>query len=414
MKSILICYEKFDNHRVVLEERLYDVHCFIITSMIRAFTPDRYEKTLNSKPALTFVRSENKIRSIWRYLKRYEDPMFVEARIQESYPSVAPALRKKKSQHIADCIRQSEAYFKTAASSDLSIKPLILYYGMLDLAKALMILGDNQLTLDDGTLKAEGLNSHGLTHATKDTADQSIRDSIDDLLNEFCYTSRGSGSTVFSLLHECWSPKKPSKGLRIALGDLLSSHPATWQGYASHTNEAPKYFKAESTYRTTAKGYEHFLKFDPLFQFNTYGVTPGSAIAGNTWLQQQMPRLGSLYSGDTTYSSYGYIHVGLPTSLQDYQPTYKTTTGESYTLADIIPGLPFHPIEIEFLTMFILGSLARYAPQKWLSNVEYRDGGEMFVVEGIIDSAAVSFPKMILEELDDKSYTFTGDSSYFG
>lgn len=383
--------------------------------MIREFTPDRADKTRASKPALSFVRSENKVRSIWQYLKRYQDPAFVEKRIEHCYPAVVGALRKKKAQHIADCIRQAEEYFKTSSSSDLSIKPLIIYYGMLDLVKALMLLGDNSLTLDDNTLKLEGLNSHGLTHGTKDTADEAIRDKVGNLLEEFCYTSsRGTSSTVFSLLHECWSASKPSSGIRIVLGDLLAAHPGTWRAYSDHTSNTPKYFKSESSFRTTANGDEHFLMFDGTFQFNTYGIIPGSAEDANHWLQQQMPRLASLYVGDTVYSPYGYIHRGIPTSLEDYQPTYRSSTGEQYTMADAVAGLPLHPIEIEFLTMFILGSLARYVPQKWLTNVQYTGGGEMFVVEGVINSAPISFPKMVLEELDNRVYTFTGDSSYLG
>src|ERR1035437_283704 len=98
---------------------------FYNSIMIRDFTPDRSEKTRASKPTLSFVRSENKVRSIWQYLKRYEDPTFVNRRIQVDYPSVVETLRNKKAQHIADCIRQAEAYFQTASTSDLSIKPLI-------------------------------------------------------------------------------------------------------------------------------------------------------------------------------------------------------------------------------------------------------------------------------------------------
>ncbi|GEM_PF-1345455 len=382
--------------------------------MIREFTPDRAGKTQASKPALSFVRSENKVRSIWQYLKRYEDPSFVEKRIKRDYPTINATLRKKKAQHIADCVRQAEAYFKTASTSNLSIKPLILYYGMLDLVKALMLFGNNQLTLDDNTLKLEGLNSHGLTHGTKDAADVTIRDNVNNLLEEFCYTASANGSnTVFSLLHECWSATKPATRTKVILGDLLAAHPSTWRSYADHTTKVPKYFMVNSSFRATANGDEHFLIFDSAFQFNTYGLTPTTSIDANRWLQQQMPRLASLYVEDTVYSPYGYIHSGIPTSLEDYQPTYKFSTGEHYTMADAVTNLPLHPIEIEFLTMFILGSLTRYAPQKWLTNVQYEGGGEMFVVEGVINSVPISFPKMILEELDNREYTFTGDSSYW-
>src|SRR5438270_8742338 len=115
--------------------------------MIRTFTPDR--EATPAKQHLGFVRSENKNRSIWQYLKRYENPEFVAKKLKKDYPGIASSLRKQKAQHIVDCIRQAESYFNTANMSELSIKPLILYYGMLNLAKALMLFGDNSLTLED-------------------------------------------------------------------------------------------------------------------------------------------------------------------------------------------------------------------------------------------------------------------------
>jgi hypothetical protein len=285
---------------------------------------------------------------------------------------------------------------------------------MLDLVKALMLFSDNPLTLDNDTLKLEGLNSHGLTHGTKNPNDVSIRDNTKNLLKEFCYTSSGRNpNTVFSLLHECWSATKPPSGIRIVLENLLSAHPSTWRSYTEHTSKISRYFKAKDSFRTTANGYEHFIMFEGTFSFDTYGYTP---VPGNSnlFFTQQLSRLASLYNNDTTYSPYGYVSKRIPTSLEEYQPAYKATTGESYTMADLIPNMPLHPIEIEFLAMFILGSLTRYSPQKWLKNVQYGGNGEMFVVEGIINSATVSFPKMILEELDNRTYTFTGDSSYYG
>lgn len=381
--------------------------------MIRPFTPDRREKTRTSKPGLSFVRSENKVQSVWQYLKRYEDPTFVARRLAQDFPEMDEDLMLKKAQHIADCIGQAEEYFRTASTSDLSIKPLILYYGMLDLVKALMLLGDNQLTLDDDTLKLEGLNSHGLTHGTKNAVDVSIRDNVDDLLNEFCYTSsRGGANTVFSLLHECWSASRLQSGVRVELGELLSAHPSTWQSYAEHTSKVPKFFNVDDSFRMTATGYEHFISFGAGFRFDMYNFQMGKSDDNNAFLQKMLPRLGTLYINKTGFSPYEYTSKNIPTSLEEYQPVYRASTGQGYTMSDIVPDVPLHPIEIEFLTMFILGSLTRYAPQKWLKNVQYGGVGDMFVVEGIINSTAISFPKMVLEELDNREYTFTGGVSY--
>jgi len=45
--------------------------------------------------------------------------------------------------------------------------------------------------------------------------------------------------------------------------------------------------------------------------------------------------------------------------------------------------------------------------------VRYEGGSEMFMLEGVLNTCVVSFPKMILEELDGKDYTFPSDVSYW-
>lgn len=381
--------------------------------MIRPFTPDR--TTPASRQQLNFVRSENKNRSIWQYLKRYQNIDFVVKKLKVDYPGMSAALREKKAQHVADCIRQGEAYFTTASASDLSIKPLILYYGMLSLVKALMLCGDNNLTLDNNVLRSEGLVTHGLSHATRDANDELVRDDVTKILEEFCYTSSKDGAnTVFSLLHECWSSAKPASGLRFEVGDLAAMHPSSWRSYADYTGNPPKYFPAESSFRTPATGREHFIMFDTSFNFLTYQATIPNVSQGFTILEIKMPRLASLYDHDSTYTPYGFTSKHMPSSLEDYQAVYRASTGESYTMQDCSAGIALHPIEVEFVMLFMLGSLTRYAPQKWLKNVLYDGGGAMFVIEGFINSVAQSFPKMILEELGNCEYTFTGDSSYWG
>lgn len=369
-------------------------------------------------------------------MKRYQSPAYVQKRLSnefpnfnanlkqqyhqrqstQSYQSNSATIKKQKAQHIADCIRQAEAYFNTASRSDLAIKPLILYYGMLNLAKALMLFGENPLTLEADVLKKEGLGYHGLTINPKNSSDTAIRDKHDEILEEFCYVStpRANQETVFKLLHQCWSDTPLQNTIRFSVGDLASMHPSSWKSYADYTGRDPKYFPAKSSFRTTAQGYEHFLLFEGTFQFLTYQNAVPVGGEGNKFFENYIPRLATLYNRDTVYSPYGYRSKRIPTALDEYQPVYHANTGESFTMADSTAGIPLHLIEVEFVMMFILGSLTRYAPHKWLKDVLYEGGDAMFVIEGFINSVSQSFPKLILEELDERQYTFTGDSAYWG
>lgn len=385
---------------------------------------DKYEKMIRpfisdmsvnySKSQLYYISSVNKESAIWQYLKRYQNIDFVKERLSEEFPGIKDRkLKKIKSQHIADCMRQSEEYFSSAKTADLSVRPLILYYGMLDLVKALIMFSDNTFTLETALLKSEGMADHGLTHGAREgTHDERIRDNLKDILGEFCYTK--GPKSVFGLLHSCWSSTPLKGNLRFEVGDLASMHPSSWLSYAEHTSNSPKLYPAQASFREPAEGPEHFLQFNSTFNFMTYIDHVPSADEGNNYLESVMPRLASLYSRDSVYSPYGFRSKALPLSLEEYQPIYQDSTGRSFTMADPNAGIPIHLIEVEYIMLFILGSLTRYAPQKWLANVSYVAGDAMFVIEGFINDTFISFPELVLEELDRHNYIFSGDASRWG
>lgn len=375
--------------------------------MIRKFNPDREEDSRLSGESLGYVQSDDKAAAVWRYLKRYQDTAFVKKRLRNDYPSLITSVVKLKAQHITDCMRQAEAYFETAESSDLSIKPLILYYGMLNLVKALIMLGDNEITHDAAFLREGGFHSHGLSHGPK-ASDERTRNGP-SLIDEFCYvTGKAATKSVFKTLHNCWNESNLPVATRFSLGDILAAHPSTWQSYHHHTGKAAKYFPLIGDgFRRIQEGQQHIIMLGGAFRLDPYNQPYAKAEKTIAYLRSCMPELTNYTNRPEGGTVYSFTKMGVPESLKDYQAAYCTSSGNKYTMGEIIPGNPLHPIEMEFIAMFTLASLARYAPQKWLKNVRYEGRGDMFVVEALIDAVPVSFPKMILEELDDRTYTFS-------
>lgn len=380
--------------------------------MIREFIPDHTAD--HASGPLYFVRSEDKYRSLWQYIKRYQNPSFNDKLLKKRFPSMATSLRKTKAQHVAESLKQAEAYFNTARASELAIKPLILYYGALNMVKALMMFADNDLTLENTVQRANGLNSHGLTNSASTPADTIIRNDNTNLLKEFGIVT-GVDRTVFSLLHSCWSDIPLPKGSRLELGDLASMHPNSWRSFKAHTGKSPKYFKIESAgFRTTARGPEQLVSFGGIFNSMLYQPTmPIGEDSIFAFFENHLSQLSSLYSRETQPQSSFYTNI-VPTNIDEYLPGYREPTGTQFVMGNADVGQALHLIEVEFSMLFILGNLTRYVPQKWLDNVNYGSKGEMFVVEGFINSVAFSFPKLIFEELEQKDYTFTGDVAYWG
>ncbi len=377
-------------------------------NLIRNYKPDK--SVTPPKQLLNFIRTNNKHNSIWQYLKRYQNTEFVKIRLKQEYPTLSTRYVNTKSRQISDTIKQSEAYFQTAVSTDLAIKPLIVYYGMLNLVKALIMFGDNDYTLNADELEKSGIAMHGLTVTPNDTNDYSIRKDQTNLIDEFCYIQKRK--SIFKLLHSCWSTVELNKTMRFSLRNLALSHPYSWKLVNNATHDTPNYFIANGGFRQTEK-LEQAITLSPVTQFSIY-KKPQSVDAWD-YFENLLPMLKTLYDRNTS-NAFSYVSKKTPTTIDEMYEIHSSVTGESYLIGgvDVVSDvLTLTPLEIEYISMFILGSLTRYAPHKWLKNVRYEGGIEMSLFEGLINSTIISFPKMILEELDGEKYTFAGDASYW-
>jgi hypothetical protein len=380
--------------------------------LIRNYKPDK--EISHPKQFLNFSRSVDKYGTIWQYLKRYQNIDYVKKRLKTDFPAMSTRLINGKSRDISDLIKQGESYFEASKKSDLSIKPLILYYGMLNLTKALIIFADNKYTLKSKGFGKESLESHGLNIRVKSTnpSDLTIRNNNSDLISEFCYVQ--NSASIFKLLHACWSKNDLNKNMRFTVGDMLSMHPSSWKTYTSYCGQSPKLFLIDGGGFRTSTKYEHVIIFHSTTQFPLYNQLPGETAP--QLLARLIPRLKKYYSENPAHS-FEYISKAAPRSLDEMVPNYRSIAGERYTLSDASTGsggnIALSPIEVEFILLFIMGSLTRYIPQKWLGGIRYETSDQMYMLEAILNSVIISYPKMILEEFEGEEYTFTGDVSYY-
>lgn len=379
-------------------------------NVIRNYKPDK--SVVPPQQLLNFIRTNDKKHAIWQYLKRYQNAEFVKSRLHQEYPSLSKRLINTKSKHISDAMKQGEEYFNSATKTNLAIKPLIIYYGMLNLVKALILFGNNRYTLNTHVLEKSGIEQHGLSIKGKraNRQDNILRNNESNLLEEFCYITKGQ--SIFKLLHSCWSTKDLQSNMRFDLRNLALSHPNSWKAVCNSSGDIPHYFLSTGGFRTTSKR-EHVLSLSSITQFSIYKKP--EKVDPWDYFEKLLPRLKKLYSRDQN-NAFSYISNGMPITIDDMYAVHKSITGETYLMSDFnvgIDSIPLHPIEVEYISMFILGSLTRYLPHKWLKNVRYEGGVEMSVVEGLIDSTILSFPKMILEELEGEEYTLAGDVSYW-
>jgi len=113
--------------------------------------------------------TENPKDEMWSYLKVLEVPSNCEKLLRgeigkrtELYTE--PAIVEKKAIEIAHSIKQGREYFNSSDNLSVDTSPLAIFYGILSLAKALIVANEESATLE--SIKYHGLHSKANGHAS--------------------------------------------------------------------------------------------------------------------------------------------------------------------------------------------------------------------------------------------------------
>lgn len=102
---------------------------------------------------------ENPTREIWKFLRFFKDSDYCSNIMRTNLglgTSHFKAALKKQTLTIGYCIRQAEEYFLASANVTLATRPLLIYYGIICLSEALVLLRENIRR------KGTAQNHHGL------------------------------------------------------------------------------------------------------------------------------------------------------------------------------------------------------------------------------------------------------------
>jgi hypothetical protein len=111
------------------------------------------------------ITSEIPIAQTWKFLRYYKDTTFVSNNIRAIHnieEKQHESNVKKQAIQIGFCIDQAEQYFSAASNVGLATKPVMLYYGIVALSQALVLLRSDGSNSLDARRKAKKHQHHGL------------------------------------------------------------------------------------------------------------------------------------------------------------------------------------------------------------------------------------------------------------
>ncbi|HJV46019.1 MAG TPA: YaaC family protein [Bacillota bacterium] len=342
------------------------------------------------------VNCENPIEKLWSMFLYFESEPHVKSFLQEcylhSFEKDASKLAFQNTQKFIYYIKQGKEYYAAAACSNILVKPLLLYYGMVSLLKAVILTSDPFYPAHTRVLQ------HGATSRKLKKFDYSFSD------DEVKIQKEGLFPLIAHLLNggDMIGQKYKIKDLLSIIPELRESYEKTYQEIRLHPLHISQHIDFSSpvtifylpeqlldVYHLTYDSFIHFLNRHNhgKAQFNHHEIQTPRGIIRIKWDHPDK------------------IHVsesprGFENSLfiQDYK-------GNHYFI-DQKPLQQVPEIAAHYMLMYILGMLCRYETELWGEIIFSFTSKEMFIINEFLNISQRKFPNLILNLLFHERYIF--------
>lgn len=322
----------------------------------------------------------------WHFLKEFESSELIKRHIKKKYDY---SINTSKAAEIASAVIQGREYFKSSENAALTVKPLLQYYGVIALSRALI------LVLKRSARENNIIPSHGLKikNWSDVVNDQNLQDIIVKISNgTFTELINVTGNKTYLRAGSSginWFAKfdVPTNNCEIAFNDVLYCFPDLYLSVKSWLNEELPQLTIEK-----------IKILDSKYELELTGINDPKNI------ERIFPR--SLYSDVTaTTEKNGRLKVSytskeIPHISQKWVSHFQVI-GDPIVSPPINNKFYLNDISKMYLTSFILGTISRYYPTTWNNiNRGIKNYSMMPFAINFMDYLNDKFPKIILDFLN--------------
>lgn len=354
-------------------------------------------------------------RNPWQRLAMYESSELVQAALSERHGKAADADRARE---VAAHVTQARQYFDAADHTPTLIRPLLLYYGVLALSRA-VILCSGTSPVATGTLGGHGLSTGRWSDQLANGLSELPNIEMTALKGTFTDLARATGNVERVLVYGSHKLRSSlvqegtasyaggSDRLRFTMRDVLARIPdlvETFEGAMQAFSAChPAYVQRHPGLQT-----DYFLvptrrglpEVDHIR--NSLGLHPAVEIQSNDfhhWLGE-VPGLSFM------------IHVeNSPREMQEYEAPLKNDgRAIPYVVEPLSGNIRLSSLSLLFAASYAMGMLVRYYPSQWAALAGQSPGNQMMP---ILNAAASlihrRFPALVLDEIEQ---TYPGARLY--
>jgi hypothetical protein len=343
--------------------------------------------------SITRIRTDNPEKEIWRYLRLFTHESYVEKFVKDE---------RAKAQVIS-CLKQAEEIYSLSKSVSILTKPILYYYGMQRLAKALIFLKNP--TIDQRNLMHHGLSGGGVSSDIEKFLDSKIHVAETGIFREFSKLTTKNRilltKTVYnkedyhhdeSWVNDC-EITEFLKSSEFKVRDLFLLIPEIicLLDYLDVENNLliPCHFSI----RQRSDG-----KFD-----NLLNIVKKLDLEA---LKKKFPELNKYTVGKD--ESYGFIMMSKSEdNLAFPKQIVQAETGELFLINANSDNNAITDLNVHFLLTFLLSHIARYKAPLLSEILEGRKKSEnITLIEKFIETSETKFPKIVLDEIVGKYFVF--------
>ncbi|WP_120674650.1 YaaC family protein [Streptomyces hoynatensis] len=302
---------------------------------------------------------------------------------------------RRKRELFSASLEQSEQYFKAAEGVGHETRPVLAFYGLSQLGRAIAVAThpDRHKSPTDWQLSGHGVRVPGLSQPTVqgNIGRLAVRDQgkgsftqLAQLLDSPSLSNPVPLAEIWDSIPEMNGYPLPSGGRYPAL-DLSEGADCTREDWGERG--APGVYILSGTPKNLPP-LEDFLKHYPTvwplkgLQENNYLPSPRRGLTGQIYLNPQRK-----------YARGGFVALH-GTKYRGRSFAFPALTGNS---------LPMHPILAWWAALYALSMLARYEPEKWAATVNVDVSKEAIPIEQLLHEALEAVPALALETMSEYS-----------
>lgn len=336
-------------------------------------------------PQIRWIRTNNPQTETWRYLELFS---------KDSY--VTPLVKNEAAKaQIVSCIQQAAEIYSVSKSASILTKPILLYYGMQRLAKALIFL-------KNPAVDVKNLRTHGLTGGE-----------ISEKIERFLHNKiRKTNTGIFPEFSK-WSTKN-NVLLKKTVYEKGDFHTREYWVYECNVPD----FLTASAFNTNSL-FSLIPELNDLFW--NFHMTNSLVLCSYDIRQHKTGELDTLLTLSKEFDldsfkekfpiikEYELLHEKHDTftisreakkEIEIPSPLVQAENGEIFLIAPTKDSLKISDINVHYILMFLLCHIARYKAPLWKEIVEGTKKSEYItLVKKFIEVSEIKFPKLILDEI---------------